>query len=132
MGLLKGFIDNQKIKKFKETEAKARALGLINVVGTSYYPEGVLNVISNRNIPLNKWTELPCKLEPEPKNEHDPNAVKVMARDAAGTWQLIGYISAELCESVKGLIGDGVYYYLLAKPDSKETTGFTFRVKLFI
>jgi len=132
MGLLKGFVDNQKIKKFKEAEAKVNAVGMLDVAGSNYYVDGIMALISNRTMNPSKWNEIPCKLEPDPKNEHDPNAVKVMAKDAAGAWQLIGFVPAEFAVTVKSVLAAGAYCYLIAKPDSHEATGFTFKVKLFI
>jgi|GEM_PF-3222248 HIRAN domain. len=132
MGLVKNIISNQKTKRFKEIEAMLKDYSMINVVGSDYHRQEVASFISERTIPLDRWSPIPCKLEHEPKNEHDPNAMKVLARDAAGAWQHIGYLPAEDAVNVRSMINSGACYYLLVKPDAKGTCGIAIKVKLYI
>ena len=46
-----------------------------------------------------KFFEHECSLNPDPTNKHDKNAVQVMVDG-----KLIGYVPAEMCASVKGLL----------------------------
>jgi hypothetical protein len=132
MGIVKNLISNQKTKRFKEIEAMLRDLSMFSVVGTEYHRQEVASFVSERNIPLDRWSQMPCKLEHEAKNEHDPNAMKVLARDAAGSWQHIGYLRADDAVSVRSMINSGACYYLLVKPDDQGTCGVVIKVKLYI
>lgn len=47
------------------------------------------------------------RLEPEPTNKYDPNAIKVIATDPEGIAHFIGYIAKEDCEEVLGMLAVG-------------------------
>lgn len=63
----------------------------LTVAGTSFHQEAVRS--------LSK--ETPVKLEPDPENEYDPYAVKVIT---SGSKELIGYIPASLSRNFTDLI----------------------------
>ena len=60
-------------------------------------------------IPEFYYENYPVKLVPEPKNEHDPNAIKVLVNG-----KMIGYVPAELCLDVKQILHDNPKYGLSA------------------
>ena len=68
----------------------------------------------------NKFSfRLPCKLEPEPTNEHDANAIKVMAKcpnNRTAEWRQIGYVPRDEQEDAKkgnSLVERKEYYWNL-------------------
>lgn len=60
-------------------------------------------------IPEFYYTNHPVKLVAEPKNEHDPNAIKVLING-----KMIGYVPAELCLQVKEIMHNNPNYGLSA------------------
>lgn len=47
------------------------------------------------------------RLEPEPTNQYDPNAIKVLATNPEGIEHFIGYIAKEDCEDILGMLQVG-------------------------
>lgn len=48
------------------------------------------------------------RLEPEPDNKYDPNAIKVFATDPDEIEHFVGYIAKEDCEDVLGMLRSGI------------------------
>lgn len=46
------------------------------------------------------WREVPCRLEPEPDNQYDPNAIRVVIAMQPGTVQQVGYVPKNLAAIV--------------------------------
>jgi len=47
------------------------------------------------------------RLEPEPTNKYDPNAIKVIATDPEEIEHFVGYIAKEDCEDVLAMLAGG-------------------------
>lgn len=54
---------------------------------------------TEKPIPEGYFVQHPVKLVPEPKNEHDSNAIKIMIDN-----KHVGYVPAELCTEVKNIM----------------------------
>ena len=61
------------------------------VAGLYYYVENTKG--------LRAFEDLSCELIPEPTNEHDPNAIKVIVEG-----KHIGYVPADQCEEVRTIL----------------------------
>ncbi len=112
--------------KFKKQTLHSSRLDF-SVRGTQYYldsftklqrPNPLWNstpgLIANCHRTMDKIPEFyydnyPIKLVPEPKNEHDPNAIKVLI-----SGKLIGYVPSERCLEIKKIMHDNLNYELSA------------------
>lgn len=73
-------------------------------------PELVIkNHRAMNKIPEFYYSSYPVKLVPEPKNEHDSNAIKVTVDG-----KKIGYVPSELCVQVKKIMRENPQYGLSA------------------
>jgi hypothetical protein len=70
----------------------------VEVAGTSFR-------LSDVNAFLGNTSNYTLHLEPEPGNEYDSNAVKVLATSADGTRRHIGYVPAHLASRIVRDIG---------------------------
>jgi hypothetical protein len=64
-----------------------------------------------------------AQFSPEPTNEHDPNAVRVLTF-SGGDWQHVGYVPKELAETVRSLLDEGEVwnpYVAEVRPANVET-----------
>lgn len=66
--------------------------------------EELMRKYSNKKIYRYFFTNEPVVLVPEPTNQHDPNAIKVMINNIH-----VGYVPKEDCARVKGFIQAGNY-----------------------
>lgn len=110
----------------------------VNVVGVEYFKENVqslINDINEKNIKLEDEIRLSCKLEDEPNNINDPNAIKVYAKipKYKTNYHHIGYIPRDLtkeCKKFKPYIESSKYYWLLImKYDIINGIRFNIRIK---
>lgn len=77
---------------------------------TSIYPAGRdydISGINYRRGIRNYVGRLRGAVVPEPKNEYDPNAIKIVAEDG----HHLGYISKDLTDSVRAYTGNNFPYY---------------------
>ena len=75
-----------------------------DAVGTYYHKAAVSQVIRNRVFTSGQSYEIPCKLQSEPSNPHDKNAVKVMVADTGGRFHHVGYVPKRISLTVKKMI----------------------------
>lgn len=75
-----------------------------DAVGTYYHKAAVSQVIRNRVFTSGQSYEIPCKLQSEPSNPHDKNAVKVMVADTEGRFHHVGYAPKRISLTVKKMI----------------------------
>ena len=67
------------------------------VAGTTY--ENRQELLAELSM-LNQSDYPPCRLEPEPTNAYDPNAIKVMVAIAPGEVKHAGYIPKDLAKQI--------------------------------
>lgn len=123
MGLL------DKIKDvFKEpTKDDLKEIEFDGLYSTAYFQDSIEKVIS-KIMPINNryimetldnnmvvWKYNPCivkhvKFEKDPKNEHDSNAIKIMAGSSLIDMNLIGYIPKDKNKSFAKLMDQGKIY----------------------
>lgn len=112
------------LEKFRKKALYTSRLDF-GVRGTQYYQDGfaklqLANPLWNSTselimkchrtmdkIPEFYYTDCPVKLVAEPKNEHDPNAIKVLING-----KMIGYVPSELCLDLKQIMHDNPHYGL--------------------
>lgn len=124
MGLL------DKIKDvFKDEPTKEELIEIeLDINSASYYQDAIEKLIS-KIMPINNrfiletffennmvvWKFNPClvknvKFEKDPKNEHDPNAIKIIAGSSMIDMVLIGYIPQDINEKFAWLIDNKKIY----------------------
>lgn len=77
----------------------------IKVVGTTYENrEDIIEHIIDSHNAKGSSLEGIARLKKEPANPHDPNAIKVLFKDAKGKWFHVGYVPREETEEVAQLM----------------------------
>ncbi len=123
-------IDKLVTKLFKAVSAEPERTLIkeqVNIAGTSYYLSNInklsvsnkdyrskpATIISNgdagKKIYRYTYVNKPVKLEPEPTNPHDKNAIKILI---AG--ELVGYVAASDCRHIKDVLENHDVKYISA------------------
>lgn len=68
--------------------------------------------------------DMPCRLEPEPTNKYDPNAIKVMVATGPGTVEQVGYVPKNLAALIAPrLQGESVMVQIVEITGGFEQSG---------
>lgn len=77
----------------------------IKVVGTTYENrDEVIEYVVDSHKAKGTPLKAVARLKKEPSNPHDPNAIKVMFKDAKGKWFHVGYVPREQTVKVAKLM----------------------------
>lgn len=103
MNLFKNLLNNQQKIEKSDQQIKTEDSHHLDIVGENFKRDEIVLLIKDmfdHGLFLDgKYSfRLPCKLEHEPTNKADPNAIKVMVRcpkDRNAEWRCIGYIPRE-------------------------------------
>lgn len=116
-------IASRRAKKQKELDAARAAehreyvqnhTESFDIAGLYYYKDAVKKLLDENGEYIG-----PCLLVPDPDNQHDPNAIKIVVDDV-----LVGYVPAEECSSVRKLLNNLIDAEATIDIDEDDINGY--------